>query len=540
MKIGIYCRVSTEEQKSKGLSILDQEKRGIDFCEKNGYSYEVFNDAGLSGQLPPDERPQLKRMLEQIFLREIDGVFIVDFDRISRDEKFGFALKRLLIDNEIKLFDSNGIINLNDETQNLLVGIKILLSSFEVEKLRVRIKRNLERSISEGNVGGGPLQPYGYTKGDNKKLIVDEAESEVVKLIFQLAIEGKGTKVIANYLNEQNIPTKRNTAKQYMMVKGKRKDDFIWRDAVIYRILTNTIYIGKRIWREKIYDAPSILETDKFELVQTQLKTRNQFKDTTNKYFYLLKGLIICYECRNRFYGKKRADLSDNYYSCSSHRYKDEWCGTKGINIDYLDNLVLSNVDKIEDDVKNFFKWYIEDDVNKNVQQELIDVKKLEKSISNKIENLLDLKLDGVLKKEVFNNRMARLNSELDETIKRKDRISKELNVLEKKEDVLRIVSEHISNLKATTDLTQKREFLRSIIQSVVVRWHKENEKHSIIITYKIDKLTQYLIGKTIDLTYSKAGYRMVRDNVFDESLFIRKILFDGEDLVGLPMVSVQ
>lgn len=540
MKIGIYCRVSSEEQKLRGISIIDQEKRGIAFCEKNGYQYEVFNDAGLSGELPPEERPQLNRMLEKIYLEEIGGVFVVDFDRITRDEKFGFVLKKILIEGKVRLFDVNQEINLNDETQNLLLGIKILLSSFELQKLRVRIKRNLQRSISEGNVGGGPLQAFGYMKGDNKKLVINEDESEVVKLIFQLALEGNGTKVIANYLNEQNIPTKRNTAKQHMIVKGKRKDNFIWRDAVIYRILTSTIYIGKRLYKGELYPAPSIIEPEKFELVQQALKTRNQFKDTTNKYFYLLKGLIICYECKNRFYGKKRADLSDNYYSCSSHRFKNEWCGTKGINIDYLDNLVLSNVDKIEDDVNSFFKWYVEDDVNKNVQQELIEVTNLEKTTKVKIDNLLDLGIDGSIKKDVFKDRMNKLNGELQEVINRKERISKELNVLDKKEDILRIIKEHISMIKSTKDLTEKREFLRSILQSVVVRWHDSNQKHSIIITYKIDKLTQYLIGKTIDLTYSKAGYRLVRESVFDESLFIRKVLLDGEDAFGMPMVSVQ
>jgi DNA invertase Pin-like site-specific DNA recombinase len=65
MIIGIYCRVSTEEQSKKGISILDQEKRGIDFCNSNGYKYEIFNDAGLSGELSPDDRPELNKLLEK-------------------------------------------------------------------------------------------------------------------------------------------------------------------------------------------------------------------------------------------------------------------------------------------------------------------------------------------------------------------------------------------------------------------------------------------------------------------------------------------
>ena len=48
MKIGIYTRVSTEEQKKTGISLRDQELRGIEFCVRNGFEYEVFSDGGYS------------------------------------------------------------------------------------------------------------------------------------------------------------------------------------------------------------------------------------------------------------------------------------------------------------------------------------------------------------------------------------------------------------------------------------------------------------------------------------------------------------
>ena len=59
MKIGIYTRVSTEEQKKTGISLRDQELRGIEFCIKNGYEYEVFSDGGYSGELYLEFRPSL-------------------------------------------------------------------------------------------------------------------------------------------------------------------------------------------------------------------------------------------------------------------------------------------------------------------------------------------------------------------------------------------------------------------------------------------------------------------------------------------------
>lgn len=541
MRIGIYCRVSTEEQRSKGVSIEDQRKRGIEFCERNNYLYDVFDDGGYSGELAVEDRPGLNSLLEKIFLEEIQGIYVVDFDRISRDERVGFVLKKTLIDQKIKLFDTSGEINLNDETQDLLLGIKILLSSFELKKLRVRIKRSLERSVSEGRVGGGPLVNYGFRKGENKMLEIDEVESEIVKFIYQLAIEGKGTKVIAQTLNDNNIPTKRNGSNTgYMSVKGEKKTEFIWRDSVVYRILTNSIYKGKRLYKEKEYDCPQIIETDKFDLVQKLLKKRSQFKDTTNTYFYLLKGLLHCSECKSRFYGKKRKDLSDNYYTCSSVRHKNEFCGTKGINIDYLDNLILSQLDDLDKDVEKFFEWYQKDDMNRMTMMNLSKARKKEVELNGQIENLLDLGLDGNIQKELFNKRMEKLNNSLDEIKIEKLRLIKELTILDKKEDILRVVKEHILNIKETKDDNVRREYLRAIVDKIYIQWNKEIQQHTVVIDYKIDNLTQYSLGKNIDLTYSMAGYRLDRKKSFHQDLWVRKLLVGGNDAVGMPVVSIK
>ena len=152
MKIGIYTRVSTEEQKKTGISLRDQEQRGIEFCIRNGYEYEVFSDGGYSGELNIEQRPELNRLVEKLLSKpkEIDGIFVVDIDRLTRDAKVGFLLKQIFIEYDIKLFNVDGFeINLRDENEDLMMGIKFLLSSFELKKLRVRIKRSLERNVKD-------------------------------------------------------------------------------------------------------------------------------------------------------------------------------------------------------------------------------------------------------------------------------------------------------------------------------------------------------------------------------------------------------
>lgn len=527
MKIGIYCRVSTEEQRIKGVSLNDQQQRGIDFCERNYYKYEVFEDGGFSGELQIVDRPGLNKLFDKIYSEEIQGIYIVDFDRLSRDENEGFVIKNTLITNKIRLFDTTGEINLKDESQNLLLGMKILLASFENQRTRVRIKRSLERGVIDGKAGGGPLMNYGYMKDENKKLIVNEKERPVVELIYQLSIEGKGTKVIANYLNEKEIPTKRSTSKTgYMKVRGEKKTQFKWRDSVVYRILTNSIYKGERLYKDNIYKCPSIVSKDVFDMVQELLKERKNLVDTTNKYFYLLKGKIHCGECNSRFYGRKRQDLSDNQYICSSQRYSNEWCKTRGINIDYLDNLILQQIQLLPSEIVKFFEWFKSNDIIVLKMAELKSYRVKELKIKSKIENLINLGIDGSIKKDVFNTKMDELNSDLDEVLKRKSKALKNISLLNSENEIKNQIQSTIQKIiDPSLKKEQQRELIRTIINRIDIFWNNENLKHSVVIHYKIDKLIQFRIGKDIELGYKKQGWRLDRDGIIKNNFTIRRVI---------------
>ena len=49
MKIGLYLRVSTENQKNN-TSLSYQKTLGIDFCKRSNYEYEIFEDVESGGK----------------------------------------------------------------------------------------------------------------------------------------------------------------------------------------------------------------------------------------------------------------------------------------------------------------------------------------------------------------------------------------------------------------------------------------------------------------------------------------------------------
>ena len=87
----------------------------------------------------------------------------------------------------------------------------------------------------KGKFVGGSV-PMGYDVRD-KKLVVNFAEAEVIRKIFQRYVEIQSPKLIAMELNEQNIKTK----------QGKK-----WDTAHVNRILSNHTYVGEIKYKDAI------------------------------------------------------------------------------------------------------------------------------------------------------------------------------------------------------------------------------------------------------------------------------------------------
>lgn len=511
MKIGIYTRVSTEEQKKTGISLRDQELRGIEFCVRNGFEYEVFSDGGYSGELSIEQRPQLSRLVDKLLTKpkEIDGIFVVDIDRLTRDTKVGFLLKQIFIEYDIKLYNVDGVeINLRDENEDLMMGIKLLLSSFELKKLRVRIKRSLERNVKDGKVMGGPFKPFGYQKGPDNKLIVFEEEGEIVKKIFQLCIEGYSCRKIADWLNENEIPTKRSKSeKGYLTFNGKKHTQFFWRDSVVHCMLKNPLYKGERRYKGNIYPSPVIIEEDKYELVQRILTQRNNFKDTTNKHFYLLKGLIVCPVCGMRFYGRKRVDLSDNQYICCSQRLKN-FCGNRGINIDKMNKIIWDLVINLPNNMK-MIMLENKDEYHVKLEKNLKKYKQKLKVNTDEVENILDLFRDNIGGKEVVKKRLVKLEKVINGINYEIKRIERELKMVNTHEDFLNTLKVQLNEFtKNEPDDLTKQKIIRTYIQVIYLKWVPKYKNHLMVVQFELDRFTDLNLQGLVEVKYKHNGWR--------------------------------
>ncbi len=224
MVVAAYCRVSTGSDEQLN-SLKNQTEFFKSYAQKNNYTlYKIFADRGISGKSYKN-RPEFLNMLENAKCKKFDMLLVKDISRFARNT-VDFL-------NGIRLLKSFGIeVRFLSANQTVLGESEFVLTMFAA--LAQEESYNLSKRIIFGKKlaakqGRTPCCIYGYHYDGRYNLVVDDKESKIVKQIFDLYENGLGLRKIANFLNENNIPSKRGSNWQFKTVR---------------RILDNRIYIG--------------------------------------------------------------------------------------------------------------------------------------------------------------------------------------------------------------------------------------------------------------------------------------------------------
>ena len=203
------------------------------------------------------------------------------------------------------------------------------------------IKKAMRARALEGKPMGRP--PYGYkVVGDTGKLQIVSEESRVVELLFRLFTkENMGLRLIAEYLNERKIKTRR---------------DARWNIVSIREILKNSVYIGtySRLGVSRTNVHTPIISGEMFKTAQDIRDSRKPFGRVRNVATYLLSGFLICGYCGNTMIGstktqrwkrtdQKRVHKQYRYYQCQS-KTGQSTCDYHTWKADLLDQTVLGQL----------------------------------------------------------------------------------------------------------------------------------------------------------------------------------------------------
>ncbi|PWW08795.1 DNA invertase Pin-like site-specific DNA recombinase [Paenibacillus cellulosilyticus] len=227
MKVAIYVRVSTQEQAKDGYSIDAQTKLLTQHFTNAGYEiYEVYKDEGYSGK-DIKGRPAMVKLLEDSNKGLFDTVAVWKVTRLARVHLHTLQILETFEKNNIKFFSlSDENIDASTPIGKAMFHIMGTFAEFERNQIIENVKMGMNERAEQGKWNGGSVLGY---KSENKKLVIIDDEANIVRRVFDLYVNGKGYKAIANQLNRDGYKT-------------KQKNDFAI--ATVRTIITNPLYAG--------------------------------------------------------------------------------------------------------------------------------------------------------------------------------------------------------------------------------------------------------------------------------------------------------
>ncbi len=513
MRCGIYVRVSTDDQRDNGYSIDSQLRMIKEYCEKNDYIIvDVYNDAGYSGK--DLMRPEMQRLLADIKSKKIDKLIAIKVDRLTRNNYDGFWLLNYCEEHDVKIELILEPYDVSTANGGMIFGMNLVFGQRERKEIGARTKRAMEEMALEKIHPS--KAPYGYIRNkETGRLEIEPIEVQVVKGIFELCKQGNSTRSIATIMKDNNAYLK----------QGK------WASDRVYKILTNSIYIGifeygkyKRkpqdILRVENYCEPIIDEITWNATRNVLVKNKHS---NYGEYIHLFSGSVKCPICGNIMSSSESFKYPNGKLKVYYHlRCKNHNC--KGFGLHYNTEKIESKSKRILEEL-TIFMLSMDNEIITCNSTKSNDIKEIEKAIEKlKIQEkrLVDLYLSSNLDVETINYKNDVIKKEIDKLNKKKisldpDNSSQEYTVeLIKKLDCVEeknnLIFTNIKNISFTFlyDLLS-RESKRDMIHRLVSQIEITRDKNYNIEIKNI-KFTDEFITKS-SKEYLKYLNKIMTDN---------------------------
>ncbi|MBR0380482.1 MAG: recombinase family protein [Mogibacterium sp.] len=396
-RVAGYARVSTdhEEQASSYEAQVDYYTAYIN--SRDDWEFVgIYTDEGISAT-NTKKREGFRTMISDALEGKIDLIITKSVSRFARNTVDSLTTVRQLKDAGIEIYFEKENIWTLDSKGELLITIMSSLAQEESRSISENVTWGHRKRFADGKVSFAYSNFLGLDYDwDNKKLVVNEEQAEVVRLIFRLFLEGLTPHAIAKDLTRRGI-------------KSPMGKD-IWRQGTVDRILRNEKYKGDALLQKQVTvdflqkkvkknegEAPqyyvkdnheAIIEPEIFDMVQVELEKR---KNSTHRYsgVSIFSSKIKCGDC-GAYYGSKVWHSNDKYrrviYRCNN-KYKGCTCQTPHVTEEEVKEAFIKALNELLDG---------KDEILANVQlikRTLCNTTDLEKQ-KNALEQELDVIVD--------------------------------------------------------------------------------------------------------------------------------------------------
>ncbi|HXH30980.1 MAG TPA: recombinase family protein [Bacteriovoracaceae bacterium] len=506
LKIGIYVRVSTEEQAQVADgSIESQQYRVKSFVDikkihdKNwGKIIDTYIDDGYSAK--NTKRPAYQRMMKDVRGGKINLILVADISRLSRNiADFCLLLKELEI-SKAKFLSIKEQFDTSTPAGEMMIFNMINLAQFERKQTSERISMNFHSRAMRGlSNGGGHVLGYDKDPTNPGKLIINESEANLVKKIFSLYNEGNSLSVTADRLNKESEKRKECSTVYFRHLK-----DGLWTIRAVQTILNNYAYIGIREVNKQYKNEEqsqlkawqlyqlvpaswaAIISKSLFERTQKSLKIANKIQrhrfDNSEKRIFLVSGVTKCGHCGRALIGQTAhgKDKTHRYYG---HKYligETIKCPIKRFSAEEIESSILNHLGSILKDAGYLDK--IEENILKSMgtSKQSITAKKvvLEKAVAkikNEIESVFNVLTsfgNGSAGSNLIQEKLQTLAERKLELEKEREALVLEEMNIEAGNDSRKTISSNLSEFKngfRKASPTMKKRLITNIFNQLIL-----------------------------------------------------------------------
>jgi site-specific DNA recombinase len=411
----LYVRVSTDEQKKKGFSLIEQEDRLLKHCEINKITVKGIFREDFSAK--DFNRPEWKKLIKAIKKnrnRPPENILFIKWDRFSRSIEYAYQMMGILrgLNTQATAIDQP----IDFDVPESIVMLAVYLSIPEAENTR-RGKNTSDGMRRARKMGRWPARaPIGYlnhSSPDGKKIVMPkQPDADNIRWSFEEYSKGRHTiSHVRRMASIKGLSCSRNN---------------------FWKALHNPFYCGlvfvpaTKTEREEFVRGvhEPLISQQLFEEVQGILNSRRTqgLSKQKTKPVFLLRGFLICPFCGRRL----TASISTGrhakyrYYHCQVSKCKAR------VSADLLDSKYEEQLKKItlKPEVYKLLELMIEDESTLTAEQECInEQKKILQDISKQellllkvrrhfLQDKIDIDDFNDLKKE-YKEQLSSLNDQL-------------------------------------------------------------------------------------------------------------------------------
>lgn len=433
-----------------------------EYCAQHNHIIVAwYIDEAVSGGIPIAERPQARKMLQDAKTNQIEGIITKQADRLGRNPGDTISFAGICKKRKLSLIFCQESYA-DTPAGRMHFGLMAVIAGYYREDIGQKIKDHNIMCAKTGRWTSG-YPPMGYTYDRTTKTLTPDPERiPHVERLFEIFIKNSGSRTLTAFqLNSEGIPAPRSP---------------LWTHSQVSRTIRNSLYRGLQQYDDIEYPftvepiiAPGIVD----QAYQLFLSTKGLRQSTTFKAFPYNK-ILYCGQCGDRMYGEVNPKKTP-FYRCSNRHYKGV-CGAKSISESRLDRALVPILGGLLRKESNHIESRRKHQESQGSNKKEGNTKQSHKGLEAQRERLIDTYISGILNKEDFEKKLARIDEKL--------KLSK---VEEPKQsrippEILKDLSIHIEKHWSSFTDAEKRQILTLLIPQLHVISTGPNEPLQLII----------------------------------------------------------